>query len=162
MPGRVRRGLASAQQGTGIQIECAFQPPLVERADDASVVNDAIVKTRSDSNSFTAGELGGFDSGWNFHAATVPYSGRFAKSAVDRACFEINFGPVPPGEPSRDGGIVVAVMRQTDAMLRGSVQAPRVPPILKNALKGKSSAIDRVGDRQVGLWNYEVTITLGS
>ena len=35
------------------------------------------MSTRSDA--FAAGELGGFDSGWDFHAATIPYSGEFAK-----------------------------------------------------------------------------------
>jgi len=44
------------------------------------------------------------------------------------ACFEIIFDPVPSGGPSREGGIVAAVLRQTDA-------TKRVPPFLKHALR---------------------------
>jgi len=45
----------------------------------------------------------------------------------------------PPATDAADAGgprfVVAAVMRQTDAMLRGSVQAPRIPPILKHTRK---------------------------
>ena len=60
-----------------------------------------------------------------------------------RACCEINFGTVPPGGTSRDGGIVAVALRQTDA-------TERVPPILKHPLsRCKFPAMFPKGDRDV-------------
>jgi len=50
-----------------------------------------------------------------------------ARARYLRACFEINFDPLPPGGSSRDGGIVAAVLKQTDA-------TKRVPPFIKHSL----------------------------
>ena len=51
-----------------------------------------------------------------------------------RACCEINFGTVPPGGTSREGGIVAGALRHTDAKVR-------VPPILKHPLS-RNDAVD--------------------
>ena len=80
VPGRVWRGLTGAEQYAGIQIERGFQSPRIEGAHYAPVVNHAVVETGGDRKAFAAGELRGFDAGWSWHAATIPYSGQFAKN----------------------------------------------------------------------------------